>query len=358
MRKTTLFPLLALLLTSLLLQACGSRKAAMILNEAEANFQVGNYVMAHDQLLPLAMKGDEDAQYAVAYLYYYGYGAPKDIDTARSWMRKAAAGGNIAAVDALIMMAEQDARLYSTHEESFISITPDIVTEELDALDIDGIDAVEFETAEIDIDALNIETITLDAVNTDDAASVSTETQALEIEIATSTPPLAPAVSTPASGEQYGPVSPQESLWAIASQIDSQGQASTGEVAQAIFEMNPRAFANNDMGNLLAGSMLTLPHYAAATGTATAVSPSTVSTTETASTSLSLGSTYGPVSETDTLWQIASQVERSGEYSMQDLLAAIFAKNPQAFADNDIGQLMAGSTLNMPTVGEIGDVAS
>ena len=67
---------------------------------AKANFAVKNYALSFNHLLPLAEKGDKNAQYALGYLYYYGYGVDRNETLAMSWISKAAKQGLVQAIEA------------------------------------------------------------------------------------------------------------------------------------------------------------------------------------------------------------------------------------------------------------------
>ena len=55
-----------------------------------SSFENGYYKDAFCQLLPLAAKGRPEAEYAVGYMYYYGYGVPQDTASGVFWINKAA----------------------------------------------------------------------------------------------------------------------------------------------------------------------------------------------------------------------------------------------------------------------------
>ena len=67
----------------------------------DLRFAEGDYKRAFHQLLPLACNGNPCAQYAVGYLYYYGYGVPEDSESGIFWMQKAASQGYVPAIKAL-----------------------------------------------------------------------------------------------------------------------------------------------------------------------------------------------------------------------------------------------------------------
>jgi TPR repeat protein len=56
-------------------------------------FEASDYREAFNALLPLAAEGNRDAEYALGYLYYYGYGVTQDTATGIFWIKKSAAQG-------------------------------------------------------------------------------------------------------------------------------------------------------------------------------------------------------------------------------------------------------------------------
>lgn len=61
---------------------------------------------------------------------------------------------------------------------------------------------------------------------------------------------------------------------------------------------------------------------------------------------------YGPVKEQDTLWNIATQLRPDNKATVQQTMLAIFYKNPQAFASNNINSLMKGAVIKAPSSAE------
>jgi len=57
---------------------------------------------------------------------------------------------------------------------------------------------------------------------------------------------------------------------------------------------------------------------------------------------------YGPVRRNETLWDIAKRVRPDSDISMQQMMIALLRANPEAFADNNINNLRAGTTLQIP----------
>lgn len=90
-------------LTCLYITACATqdKAAQQSLALGKANFVVHNYDMAYEHLAPLAEGGDADAQYALGYMYYNGYGVPRDDAIATQWIKKSAKQHNLKAIRAL-----------------------------------------------------------------------------------------------------------------------------------------------------------------------------------------------------------------------------------------------------------------
>lgn len=69
--------------------------------------------------------------------------------------------------------------------------------------------------------------------------------------------------------------------------------------------------------------------------------------------SLEFGDQYGPVVVNDTLWKVVKSVRTDDQVTDEQLMIAIFEKNPRAFYKNNINALKAGQVLNIPEVGVI-----
>lgn len=67
-------------------------------------FKDGFYKKAMEQLLPLAAEGNMEAQYAVGYMYYYGFGASQDTSSGEFWIQRSADQHYDPAVQALHIM--------------------------------------------------------------------------------------------------------------------------------------------------------------------------------------------------------------------------------------------------------------
>jgi hypothetical protein len=70
-------------------------------------FQEGYYKRAMEQLLPLAAEGNMEAQYAVGYMYYYGFGAAQDTDSGYFWIKRSASQDFKPAINALAIMNQE-----------------------------------------------------------------------------------------------------------------------------------------------------------------------------------------------------------------------------------------------------------
>lgn len=97
------------LLTAMMLYACTAMKshghADSRLENGKTSFLAKDYNNAYKQLLPLAEKGNADAQYAVGYMYFYGKGVAQNKEAAKTWLQKAAAQGEPAAIKALALIS-------------------------------------------------------------------------------------------------------------------------------------------------------------------------------------------------------------------------------------------------------------
>lgn len=91
----------AIVAAALLLAMAGAVVAAPApsaeLLSAEAAYHRGDYATALRLLKPLAEKGDPNAQYNLAILYYEGRGVPRNYAEAAKWYRKAADQGDVSA---------------------------------------------------------------------------------------------------------------------------------------------------------------------------------------------------------------------------------------------------------------------
>lgn len=93
--------ILIILATCFLLQACSSVRIAQELQLAKVTFDYGDYKKAFRQLMPLAVEGSPEAQYAVGYMYYYGYGVTQDTESGLFWINRSTSKHYIPAIKAL-----------------------------------------------------------------------------------------------------------------------------------------------------------------------------------------------------------------------------------------------------------------
>lgn len=78
------------------------------LQQGKRLFQDGFYKRAMEQLLPLAAEGNMEAQYAVGYMYYYGFGATQDTISGHFWIQRSANQHFEPAMKALAIMEKQE----------------------------------------------------------------------------------------------------------------------------------------------------------------------------------------------------------------------------------------------------------
>jgi TPR repeat protein len=90
---------LGFLLVVSCLSGCMSPTAQ--LEEGKKAFYYQHYDQSFKLLLPLAQKGNVEAQYAVGYSYYYGKGVIEDQEKGQYWINKSASQGNPLAIRAL-----------------------------------------------------------------------------------------------------------------------------------------------------------------------------------------------------------------------------------------------------------------
>lgn len=93
---------LSCLLGLMLLSGCALHDGN--LRDGIYSFQVQNYRQAFIRLMPEAVKGQPDAQYAVGYMYYYGQGVVEDRKKAWHWINCAAKAGQADAIAAVTIL--------------------------------------------------------------------------------------------------------------------------------------------------------------------------------------------------------------------------------------------------------------
>ncbi len=95
-----------ILLIGLGLQGCASTKMYQAVQQGKTDFQAGNFRQAFHRLLPAAANGNPEAEYAIGYMYYYGYGAPEDSESGLFWINKAAEQQYQPAIQALQLIQQ------------------------------------------------------------------------------------------------------------------------------------------------------------------------------------------------------------------------------------------------------------
>jgi TPR repeat protein len=106
---------LVICLFSLMLGACINNQQAphyapgteSVLQHGKELFDQDHYKQAMHDLLPLACDCIPEAEYAVGYMYYYGYGVAQDTEMGRFWIKRSASRGYKPAQDALQTMASE-----------------------------------------------------------------------------------------------------------------------------------------------------------------------------------------------------------------------------------------------------------
>lgn len=96
--------LLTLIFLCLFLQSCASSRMSQELQSGKNCFADANYKEAFRKLLPVAVNGDPQAEYAVGYMYYNGFGVSRDSESGLFWMHKSADQGYGPAIKALNMI--------------------------------------------------------------------------------------------------------------------------------------------------------------------------------------------------------------------------------------------------------------
>lgn len=78
-----------------------SIKSLEELQQGKRYFETGYYKRALCMLLPLACDGVPEAEYAIGYMFYYGYGVAQDTTVGSIWIHRAADKGYPPAIHAL-----------------------------------------------------------------------------------------------------------------------------------------------------------------------------------------------------------------------------------------------------------------
>ena len=93
------------------------------LEQGKRYMQHGYHKKAMHILLPLACDGIPEAQYAVGYMYYYGYGVAQDTDVGYFWIKRAADQGYKSAIKGLVMIErdkEEKVRVNKRQKQKYL----------------------------------------------------------------------------------------------------------------------------------------------------------------------------------------------------------------------------------------------
>jgi TPR repeat protein len=109
-----MFRLLLIALLAVTITACASipysPNTSSQLRQGKRDFDDGFYQRSLHRLLPLACDGNPEAQYAVGYMYYYGFGVAQDPEVGSFWIRRSSAQHYQPAIDALELIDREKAK--------------------------------------------------------------------------------------------------------------------------------------------------------------------------------------------------------------------------------------------------------
>lgn len=109
--------LMSILSAALIACATTSPRVSSELAYGKQLFEAGNFKTAMRDLLPLACDGNAEAQYAVGYMYFYGYGVARDADVGKFWINRSAQQGYKPAQQALDLIEKNKAPLLHAGEK-------------------------------------------------------------------------------------------------------------------------------------------------------------------------------------------------------------------------------------------------
>ena len=61
------------------------------------------------------------------------------------------------------------------------------------------------------------------------------------------------------------------------------------------------------------------------------------------------GVVYGPIDQSDTLWAISGQYRKNQQFTVYQVMLAIYELNPRAFVNRNFNTMVNGSMLKLPT---------
>lgn len=98
-----------------------STKTRSEFQQGKRDFECGYYKRAMRLLLPLACDGVGEAEYAVGYMFYYGYGVCQDTDIGEIWIKRAAKKGYPPAVNAECLIKKDPPLLHYKQGDAFLT---------------------------------------------------------------------------------------------------------------------------------------------------------------------------------------------------------------------------------------------
>jgi len=110
----------AVLCVVLCMAGCATNQSQTLLQQGRHYYHKGQYHAAFEHIGRSAMMGNANAQYALAYLYYYGKGTPQDFIMGKAWMHEAAEKGQPQAQRALFKL-QQAQRLWRQQQPTLIT---------------------------------------------------------------------------------------------------------------------------------------------------------------------------------------------------------------------------------------------
>lgn len=266
-------------------QLSSSDQAALRI--AKQHFINQDFELAFQSLLPLAVKGDADAQYGVGYLLYYGKGIAQDKETGVDWIQKSAAQGFANAQKALELLnllpkkAKQAAQEVPAKPQKIAQAEKaplsqkseinhegysmqellgeqkhSIKSERYDPEIIDSIQANDISSYKSKANAIAANTKLITAKQPETAAAVQNLMEAINSD---RSDVAAKPIQKPTSIATYGPTSPTDTLWSIAKATRPNKSVSLQQMMMAIMADNPQAFTKNNINALKKGSILKIP---------------------------------------------------------------------------------------------------
>lgn len=97
-----------IILLTLSLSGCHAIHHAEQFRQGKEYFLRGDFKKSFHCLLPVAYYGKPAAQYAVGYMYFYGYGIYSDEESGMFWMNLAASRCYLPAMEALSLLQRRD----------------------------------------------------------------------------------------------------------------------------------------------------------------------------------------------------------------------------------------------------------